>query len=251
MAEYGRKAAHARWMAEGAMPQAVKACLFDETVRNGRFAAKLDCAEKLRGPSREKPINRQTKKDQRPRWPRTVVMGTEKGWYYLVRRTSFQLLIVLAWVTLASNISKALTIIPSYDSSITAAPNAADIENSILSVVGAFDSLIADPINIKVFFTIKPTPENLLSQSKASLYAVPYDAYAAVLAGKAALTENPVLTTAVANLPVGNKGSLIVVTSPALRALGISNAAGLLGTDGERGHGDFDGVVTLNSGLAI
>jgi len=158
---------------------------------------------------------------------------------------------VLVWLPLASNVSKALTIAPSFDSSITTAPNAVDIKNSILSVVDTFDSLIADPINLTILFTLESTPENLLSRSQASLYAVPYDAYTAVLAGKAALTENPVLTTAVANLPVGNKESTVVVTSPALRALGVSNAVGLLGTDAVRGHGNLDGVVFLDSGPDI
>src|SRR4051794_8613056 len=150
-ANYRRKAAHAHRMAEGAMTQAVKASLFDKALRNGRLAAEADCAGKLRVPSRDKPIDRQTYKDQRPRWPRIVVMCTEKRWYRLVRRTLFLVIAVLGWLALASNVSKALTIIPSFDSSITTASNAVDIENSILSVVGTFDSLIADPINVKVF----------------------------------------------------------------------------------------------------
>ena len=42
-----------------------------------------------------------------------------------------------------------------------------------------------------------------------------------------------------------------MVTGPALAALGVSNAVGLLDTDGVRGQGDFDGVVTLDSGPAL
>src|SRR4051794_15884390 len=108
-------------------------------------------------------------------------MCTEKKWYCLVHRTLFQVVMVLVWLPLASNVSKALTIAPSFDSSITTALNAVDIKNSILSVVDTFDSLIADPINVTILFTLESTPENLLSRSQASLYAVPYDAYTAVL----------------------------------------------------------------------
>ena len=59
---YRRKVAHARRTAGGAMTQAVKACLFDEAVRNGRLVVEADYAGKLRVPSRKKPIDRQTPK---------------------------------------------------------------------------------------------------------------------------------------------------------------------------------------------
>ena len=175
-------------------------------------------------------------------------MHNEKRSYCLLPRTSLHVLAVLGCLALASNVSKALTITPSFDDSITSASNAVEVENSVLTVVNVFEGLVADPINVTVFFTIGPTPENLLSQSAASLYAVPYDSYTSLLAQKAALTNNSILSTAVANLPVGNNGSLVVATSAALRALGVSAAMGLRGTDGVRGHGDLDGVVTLESG---
>jgi hypothetical protein len=179
---------------------------------------------------------------------KVVVMCSERRWRNPLRRTSLHLLTAVGCLALASNVSDALTITPSFDSSIRTASNAVEIESSILSVVDRFDSLIADPINITIFFTIGSLPENLLSQSTVSLYLDPYNVYISRLAAKAALTNNPVLTTAVANLPFGNKGGDVVSTGAAFRALGASTAVGVLGTDGVQGHGNLDGIVTLEPG---
>ena len=149
----------------------------------------------------------------------------------------------------ASHPARALIITPTFDTSITTAPNAATIEGSILRVIGAYENLVADPINVSVDFRRGLLPSNLASQSAASLYAVPYAPYTNLLAANAAVSGNPILTTAVANLQSGNMAPLVVVSSAALRALGDSAAQGLLGADQVRGHGTLDGVITLSTGI--
>ena len=145
--------------------------------------------------------------------------------------------------------TNALIITPSFDSSITTALNADAIESSILKVINTYDSLIADPIDVSIYFRRGPVEAGFASQSASTRYAIPYGAYTESLVLNAALFGNPVLTTAVATLTTGNKSDLVGATSASLRALLIAHGAhfpGLLGTDGELGHGTFDGVIFLS-----
>ena len=155
---------------------------------------------------------------------------------------------VLVGLAVTRDQANALTITPSFDSSITAAPDAGAIESSINTVINTYERLFADPIDVTIFFQRAPLPNDLASQSKASLYAVGYFVYAGQMIVDAVFNDNPVLTTAVINLASGNKSDQIVATSAGLRALGFTDTPGLLGTDGERFHGTLDGVITLDSG---
>ena len=147
----------------------------------------------------------------------------------------------------------ALTIDGFVDNSIANAPNAAAIEDSILTVIDTYETHIADPIDVKIFFAQGHLPGNLVSGSDVSPYLTPYNGYVNLLALNAAKNHNTTLTTAVTNLSRGNVGRTVRVSSAALRALGISAnlASGLLGEDGILGHGNFDGVVTLSSDAAL
>jgi hypothetical protein len=167
------------------------------------------------------------------------------------QRTLRVVLVLVAPMLLLAHAARALTITPSFDSSITGAPNAAAIERSISDVITTYDHLIQDPIDVSIFFTRTVLPSNFLSQSLASLYAVPYDSYAIRLAANALVFRNPVLSTAVSNLAHGNSGQRVVDSSAGLRALGDTTKTGLLGTDGVRGHGTLDGIVYLSSGPGL
>ena len=160
---------------------------------------------------------------------------------------SLSVVTVLAGLGLASTRVSALNIIPSFDTSITAAPDAGAIENSINRVIDTYERLIADPVDATIFFNRAPLPNDRASQSKASLYAVGYFLYTGQMIVDAVFNDNPVLTTAIINLASGNQADMIVATSADLRALDFI-APGLLGEDGVRGHGTLDGVITLNSG---
>jgi hypothetical protein len=153
---------------------------------------------------------------------------------------------VLTGLAVTRDQANALTITPSFDTSITAAPDAGAIESSINSVINTYERLLADPIDVTIFFQRAPLQSDRASQSKASLYAVGYFVYTGQMVVDAVFNDNPVLTTAVTNLASGNKSDLMVATSAGLRALGF-DAPGLLGTDGERFHGTLDGVITLDS----
>jgi len=154
---------------------------------------------------------------------------------------------VLAGLALTRDQANALTITPSFDSSITAAPDAGAVESTINAVINTYEGLFSDPIDVTIFFQRAPLLNDLASQSKASLYAVGYFVYTGQMVVDAVFNDNPVLASAVLNLASGNKSDLIVETSADLRALGF-DAPGLLGTDGERFHGTLDGVIILDSG---
>ena len=156
-------------------------------------------------------------------------------------------MMVLAGPAWTRNQANALTITPSFDSSITAAPDAGEVESTINTVINSYERLLADPIDVTIFFERAPLLNDRASQSKASLYAVGYFVYTGQMIVDAVFNNNPVLATAVTNLASGNQSGQIVATSAGLRALGF-DAPGLLGTDGERFDGTLDGVITLDSG---
>src|SRR5215469_4384514 len=84
---------------------------------------------------------------------------------------------VLVGLALTRDHANALTITPSFDSSITAAPDAGAVESTINSVINSYERLLADPIDVTIFFQRAPLPNDLASQSTASLYAVGYFVY--------------------------------------------------------------------------
>ena len=90
------------------------------------------------------------------------------------------------------------------------------------------------PVNVSIFFSVGQLPSQYASFSFGTGYVTSYDFYTGLLAQKGALTQNPVLTTAVANLPRGNKADTLLLNSVDLRVLGV-DAPGLLGADGVRG----------------
>ena len=165
----------------------------------------------------------------------------------VVAKQSLLLLPLLAGLVLsASDRAEALFITPTFDPSITAAPNASAIENSIQSVIDTYNNVITDPIDISIYFTLAKLPPQFVSQSLPTRYSLSYRGYTLLLAQAAADTLNPILATAVANLASGNKAPRVGATSANIGVLGI-DAPGLLGADGVLGHGSFDGVIELST----
>lgn len=142
--------------------------------------------------------------------------------------------------------SWALTIVPTFDASITSSPNSAAIESAIQQVAQTY-SMYSNPATVSIDFQLGdlggPGGESLFT-----LYAASYADYESVaLAQDAAANPwNHVLATAQANLASGNTADNIVSTSANLRSLGFIGVDGLLGPD-MLDDGTFDGIVLLDA----
>jgi hypothetical protein len=145
----------------------------------------------------------------------------------------------------ASASAHALTIVPTFDSSITGASNALQIENRIDAALGFYSNFI-NPTTVNIYFQIGPAG---LGANISTLYG-PFNAssYEAALAANASANpQNTVLAGALNHINDGN-GAVdpqVAALSANLRALGL-NAPGALGADGVLGDGAFDGVITLS-----
>lgn len=124
-----------------------------------------------------------------------------------------------------------LTIIPTYDSSITSDPNAGTIESGIQAAINVVQANIAN--NLTVTIQYSETTSGLASTS-ASTSNVTLTDYKLALAQQH-LSANDVIADA--TLPTSSGG--IMLTRPLLRALGF--AAGSVG--------GFDGFTALNTSI--
>lgn len=132
----------------------------------------------------------------------------------------------------------ALTIIASFDSSITGATNAAAIESSINSAI-QFYSAFSNPVTVKIGFSLMNSG---LGQSDTGIYTPTYAQYTHALSVDAlAHPQNTVLQTAIANLAFGNDLPNVGATSADMRALGLS-ASGVFA-------GGEDGLIGLNGSI--
>jgi hypothetical protein len=151
----------------------------------------------------------------------------------------------VAVLTLAGP-GQALTIAPTFDSSITSSPNAAAIEAAINQVTQTY-RMFSNPAKVSIDFQLG----NLGGPGGESLFTLYEDSYAgyefgALAHDAAANPWNHVLATAQANLAAGNTADNILGTSANFRALGYIGADGLLGSDGLI-DGTFDGIVLLDA----
>ena len=89
----------------------------------------------------------------------------------------------------------AITIVPTFDSSITSDPNAATIEASINAAIQAFEQVILDPITVTIKFQ---ETSSGLGQNSTYIDPVPYNVYYSALVNHA---TSPNDTVAVNHLP--------------------------------------------------
>ena len=75
----------------------------------------------------------------------------------------------------AAHPALALTIVPDFDSSITGAANAAQVEGAINSAIGTIDSLYTNPGSVGIVFT--QAAGNFLGTSETADYSTSYGAY--------------------------------------------------------------------------
>jgi hypothetical protein len=140
-------------------------------------------------------------------------------------------------LTASSPPVQALLITPTFDSTITSAGNATDVENAIDTAIAAIDGLYGNSIAVSVDF--KLGPGNFLARTDQSLFDVAYGTYTNALSADAAANPaNTVLATAIANLSKGNNASGtsdMAITQAQSRMLGLGSASG------------FDATVTLST----
>ncbi len=137
-----------------------------------------------------------------------------------------------------------LTIIPTFDSTITANPNAAYFESQINGAIAAAESYIANPITVNIDFqaVTRGLGSNVTSGSPLS-----YSQYLSDLHNQQTLSASD--RSALASLPAGpndpvpgNTSQKVNLSSSLLRALG--EPAGNIG-------GGFDGTIFLNLDLMM
>lgn len=139
-----------------------------------------------------------------------------------------------------------LTIIPTFDSSITGSPYSGTIESEINNALSFYDNSLANPITVNIYFQ-STTNVSYLGESESMMYSEAYATYTGLLANDASV--DPVARTAYDNLHYGNdsNGSVpILATSANLRALGMTNTPGGL-TSGAVTGGNYDGIISLNA----
>ncbi len=131
-----------------------------------------------------------------------------------------------------------ITIIPTFDSSITSDPQAATIEATINSAIAVYKSAFSDPITVTI--TFKSVTTGLGSSSKYFTTANSYTAYRAALVSKATTADD---ATALAHLPSGpgnpvNASTSMALTDPLARAMGFA---------ANPPAGQQDGIISLNT----
>ncbi len=145
-----------------------------------------------------------------------------------------------------------LTIMPTFDTTISSSSYASTIEGDINNALSFYDNTFTNPITVNIYFK---TSTSGLGASTTAIYAPTYAQYTTGLSNNAtAHPTNAVQATSVANLSFGNDSNgarSIAASSADLRALGYI-APGTLNSSGNSGSGAgyvYDGVITLNKTL--
>ncbi len=137
----------------------------------------------------------------------------------------------------------ALNIQPVFDSSITSAANASDIEHTITTALSFYNAALSNPVDLSIRFALSTSlGTQTLAQSSTMAWTSSFASYVGLL--KSDLLSNPgnaVLQSALANMGTGNTASRIVATQANLKALGD---LGQLAPE-------LDGTITLNANAAI
>ncbi len=130
-----------------------------------------------------------------------------------------------------------LTIVPTFDSSITSDPNAATIEATILAAISVYRSSFSDPVTAN--FTFEEMSAGLGENGAQELF-VDYSDYLAALTSHATTADD---ATALAHLPAGpdnpvNGNPQMAIKFPLARALGF-----------DTGPAGNDATVFLNTSI--
>ena len=163
------------------------------------------------------------------------------------------LLIALA----AARPASALTIAPLFDSSITSAADAAQLEGAIADAAGVISSLYTNAGVVRIVFS--QAAGSFLGESQSASYGLSYANYTADLTSTSKSEPgNVILSSAVANLASGNKpgtgGSVIMTSTDGRIALGVARDTPCFSSNSTYVSGcnqPYDGVVTISTSYAL
>ena len=136
--------------------------------------------------------------------------------------------------------ARALTIIPTFDATITNDVNATTIENTIISAIQLYQARFSDPITVTIQFK-EITTSGLYGSSSWWYYNLSYSSFRTALAQHAHTTNDAI---AMSSLPAGSANpvtgtTIIRVKTANLHALGFTGNSGL--TNG------YDGIIGLHT----
>jgi hypothetical protein len=145
-----------------------------------------------------------------------------------------------------------LVISPTFDSSITNNPDAAEIEAMINRAIAIYEALYSDPVTVFILFrysTTKPngTPigsPNQIALSNSVVYSPSWNTYISALQADAKTADD---ATANASLPPNPLSANIIPSSANGRALGGDTPPAMFDDATVAVGGPYDGIVTLNS----
>jgi hypothetical protein len=185
-----------------------------------------------------------------------VVTGLTAGTTYYYRVRSYSVSGLSSYseaMTAATVATTGLTIHATFDSSITANPNAAAIEAMINRAISILESLFSDPITVQIRFRYArtapdgtPLAAGQIAQSIYVYYTIPWNTALNALRADAT-TSNDNLATASLQ---GNALSANVLPSSANGRALRENTPPAMFANGTIGNGGpYDGIVTLNSAV--
>ena len=156
-------------------------------------------------------------------------------------------LLSVALLAGAARPAQALTIDPTFSSSITTSADAATIESDITNAIAFYDQTFTNPITVAIDFQVQgstTSPTSFLGKSLSSTGLLPYANYTAALYANATANQNAAELGGYNHLATGNQAPQIMATTADLRALGF-NAPGVVTNSGTPGN--FDGIITLSA----
>jgi hypothetical protein len=168
------------------------------------------------------------------------------GIWRCARRTAVMAALLMGWMWVAP--ANAMTIDAIYGSGVTA-----DMQTAFTAVINAYDAAFANDITLTIGLQGVNAGNAFLGDSQAQTGAFSYLAwYSAMTAYSASGLDNPTFNTAYNSLPttsvLGTSGGVTVRTAN-LSALGFTPDLG--GTPNFNTLIGFDGVITINTGLAL
>lgn len=150
--------------------------------------------------------------------------------------------IIATAITLAGNAAIAnITIVPTFDSTITSDPNASQIIATINQTIQIYQADLADNISVTIKFQEMTSG---LGQSNWWYYNIPYAQYRTALGADATTATDATALSHLPNVSTNpvNGSSLMSVKTANLRAVGITGLNSGL-------PGGVDGIIGLNTSL--
>ena len=150
-----------------------------------------------------------------------------------------------------TNPTTGLIINATFESSITADPNATAIEAMINRCVSIYESLFSDPVTIQILFRYATTAPDghplrpgATARSDNGVYHIPWSTYIGALRADAKTSND---NSANASLPARALATIVRASSAAGRAVRLNTPPGMFANGSAGNGGPYDGIVTLNS----